>query len=101
VATFEFGGNEITVIRSETLDIGELVFIRDSFGINGLSPLDAGLENLEPDAVRALLVAAIRRVDPDVDPWAEELDGIVVRPLVTEMTREAIDSLAAAEGDEL
>ena len=100
MATFEYDGAPVDLISTGTLTVGELAFIRDAFGIDGLDVLDTCLEVLEPDALRAILAVSARRVNPDADPFDESIDAVVVRPLWAEVMREAMETLQVmAESD--
>jgi len=95
MATFDFEGEAITVAVLETLELGELAFMRERFGVGGIVDLERGMANMEPDAWRAILVASVRRVHREVAPEHEAIDGVSVMPLLQKLNEERA---AAAEG---
>lgn len=97
MATFDFEGEAITVADSHTLELGELAFMRERFGVEGLVDLERGMANMEPAAWRAILVASVRRVHREVAPEHEALDAVAVLPLVEKMNEER--AVAAGGGD--
>lgn len=98
MATFMFGDQEIVAVRSDELTLGELAFIADHYAIPGREALDSGLIAVEPAAFRALLMAAARRADPEVDPWDERVEAVAITPLLDAWHDEA--DAALTEGDE-
>jgi hypothetical protein len=76
VATFDFEGREIRVIPVREMELGDFAFVKREFGIDGGVAFEAGLEALEVDAVRALLINSVRRVVPDVTADHPGVDGV-------------------------
>jgi hypothetical protein len=97
VATFEFEGKPITVLTQQGLELGDLAYIREHFGVQGLVELEQGMAGMEPVAWRAILIASIRRTQPDVDPADEGIDSVAVLPLIEELNRERDERIAAEE----
>lgn len=95
MATFDFGGEEITAVRSDELTLGELTFIVEHYSISGREDLDARLIAIEPKAYRALLIAAARRADPEVDAWDERVDLVSITALLDAWHEEAAAEAAA------
>ncbi len=98
MATFDFEGERITVIEQHALELGELAFMRERFGVEGLVDLERGMANMEPDAWRAILTASVRRVHADVPLDHDGIDSVAVLPLIEAMNAERDERRAAAAG---
>lgn len=99
MATFDFDGREVTAITGDDLTLGELTYVLKHYGINGRVALDASLEALEPVALRALLIAAVRRDDPEVDAWDERVNDVAISPLLAALETEALAAVAEGDGN--
>jgi hypothetical protein len=90
LAQFEFDGRTITVIPPRELTLGDLAYMKEHFDVEGLLALEDGLGNQEPAAWRALLIASIRQVQPDVSPTTGGIDHVAITPLTMEMNAETM-----------
>jgi hypothetical protein len=97
MATFEYEGKQITVLTQEALELGDLAFISEHYGITGLVHLENGMAEMDPGSWRAILIASIRRTKPDVDPADAGIDSVAILPLVEELNRERSERLDAQE----
>lgn len=95
MAEFEFDGRTIRVIPPRELTLGDLAFIKQEFDIDGLLAVEEGLGNQEPSAWRALLIASIRQVQPNVSPTHGGIDHIGIQELTETMNRETLEWLEA------
>ena len=95
MATFDFEGGAITVAPSQTLELGELAFMQEQFGVEGLVDLERGMAHMEPAAWRAILIVSVRRIHPGVALDHEAIDAVAVLPRIGKLNEERA---AAAEG---
>ncbi|MGE4175605.1 MAG: hypothetical protein AB7G65_07110 [Thermoleophilia bacterium] len=100
MAQFEFDGRKVTVIPPRELTLGDLAFIKQFFDIESQSALEDGLGNLDPDAWRGLLIASVRRNQPDVSPTHGGIDGVAVTALLEQMNEETMAYLEAKEAED-
>lgn len=95
MASFEFEGQTVTVLAQHMLELGDLAYIKEHFGIAGLVPLELGMADMDPDAWRAILIASIRRAQPEVAPDHPGINEVEILPLIQELNRERDERLAA------
>lgn len=101
MAEFEFDGRTIQVLAQHAIELGDLAFIKEHYDIAGLVDLEVGMSEMDPIAWRAILIASIRRVQPDVSPTHGGIDHVAIMPLIEALNEERVahvEAQAAAEG---
>lgn len=97
MAEFMFEGRSIRVIPQHEIDLGDLDFIKEHFGIAGLVALEEQMAEMDPTAWRAILVASVRRVDPNVSPKHDGVSGVAILPLILALNQERAERLEEIE----
>lgn len=99
MAEFEFDGRTIKLLAQHEIELGDLAFIKQHFDICGLVDLENGMGDMDPTAWRAILIASIRRVQPEVSPTHGGIDSVAIVPLIEALNADRaayLDAQAAA-----
>ena len=104
LATFRVGKQEVPLLRTKQLELGELSYLKRERGIRGMVDLEDGLMEMDPDAWSGLLYLSAVRVLPALEADHPELLKVKVMPLLEESNRlvaEALEQALEAKREEV
>ena len=99
MASFTFQGRSVHALASHEFQLGDVAFISHAFGIPGLVELEEGMGAMEATAIRAYLVACIKRGDPTVAADVPGVDEVAIVPLIEALNAERLERAAQREAE--